>query len=431
MPAPQRPTLLLADHLIDGTGAEPQERAAVLLNDGRIEATLPQSDLTPTQRQDRVALDLEGCTLLPGLIDSHVHTTFSAGPTHEEVCRQIVEESDATLALRGLANAQAHLASGVTTIRDVGGRGWVTLALRDAIRAGLARGPRMQASGPAITTSRGHLHYLGAVASNEAEVRRLAEEALERGADLVKICATGGIMTAGSDPLHCQYTEDELRAAVAAAESRKRIVAAHVLAREALGRCVRAGVRSIEHCMFQTAPGAYDFDPSLAAEMKQRGVIAGLTFAGLGRARYVEQVLGQSGGDLGAWRGRMEGRYETERALIASGVQWVLHSDSGVRETPFGSFWLTVASAGYELGISPHQAIRAVTATAADLLGIGGETGTLEPGKAADLLVVEGDAAQDLRALARPRLVLLGGLLVARNGALSDLEGSSGRGRAS
>lgn len=431
MPAPQQPTLLLADRLIDGTGAEPQERVAVLVKDGRIEAALLQSGLTPSQRQGRVTLDLEGCTLLPGLIDSHVHTTFCAGATHEDVCRQIIEESDATLALRGLANAQAHLAAGVTTIRDVGGRGWVTLALRDAIRAGLARGSRMQASGPAITTPAGHLHYLGAVGSNEAEVRRLAEEALERGSDLVKICATGGIMTAGSDPLRCQYTEAELRVAVAAAESRKRLVAAHVLAREALGRCVRAGVRSIEHCMFQTGPGAYEFDPVLAEEMKRRGVIAGLTFAGLGRARYVEHVLGKSGGDLGAWRGRMEGRYETERALIASGVKWVLHSDSGVRETPFGSFWLTVASASYELGISPLQAIRAVTATAADLLGIGDETGTLERGKAADMLAVKGDAGQDLRALTQPELVLLGGVAVARNGALLDFEGSCVRGCAS
>lgn len=431
MPAPQQPTLLLADRLIDGTGVPPQERVAVLLNDGRIEAVLSQSDLTRTGRQDRVALDLEGCTLLPGLIDSHVHTTFSAGPTHEDVCRQINEESDATLALRGLANAQAHLASGVTTIRDVGGRGWVTLALRDAIRSRLVSGPRMQAAGPAITTPAGHLHYLGAVGSSEAEVRRLAEEALERGADLVKICATGGIMTAGSDPLYCQYSEGELRSAVAVAESRSRIVAAHVLAKEALGRCVRSGVRSIEHCMFQIGPGAYEFDGELAEQMKRRRVIAGLTFAGLGRARYVEQVLGQPGGDLGAWRGRMEGRYGTERALIDSGVGWVLHSDSGVRETPFGSFWLTVASASYELRITPVQAIRAVTATAADLLGIGEETGTVERGKAADLMAAKGDAGQDLRALAQPELVLLGGVVVARNGALVDSQGSWPCGHAS
>lgn len=416
---PTRPDLILAAHLIDGTGAEPLRDAAVLLRDGCIEAVLSQSDLTPTQRQGREVFDLGSGTLLPGLIDPHVHVTFNAGPTHEDVCRTLEAEDDTALALRGLTNAQRHLAGGVTSIRDVGGRGWVTLAIRDAIRSGAAPGPRMLVSGPAITPPGGHLHYLGAVAANAAEVGKWAAEVLDRGADLVKICATGGIMTAGSDPCACQYTEPELRAAVEVADARGRMVAAHVLAHEALKRCVEAGVRSIEHCMFQTSPGEYAWDTALAERMKAAGTFAGLTFAGLGRARYLEEVAGRpSGVDLGAWRARMEGRYDTERRLVRSGVRWVIHSDSGVRETPFGTFWLSLAAACYELDVAPLAAIQAVTGTAAALLGVEESVGTLAPGKRADLLAVPGNAAERIEALAAPVAVFQDGRLAAERGAL-------------
>lgn len=413
------PAVILAARLIDGTGAPPGEDQALLLEDGWIRAVLPRSQLSRTQRESGAVLELEDATVLPGLIDSHVHLTFNAAATHEEVCRGLETESEHGLILRALANARAHLAGGVTTVRDVGGPRWTTLELRDRVRSGAVpgRAPRIQAAGPAITTPGGHLHYLGAVAEGEAEVRGRAREILDRGADLVKICATGGIMTAGSDPTASQYTEAELRAAVEVAESRGTLVAAHVLAREALHRCVHAGVHSLEHCMLQVSPGHYEFDAELAAELRRRGAVAGLTFAGLGRARYREEVLGERLGEaLGPWRQRMQARFGTERRLIDSGVEWVLHSDSGVRETPFGTFWLTLASAVYELGITPLQAIRAVTESAARLLRVDTEVGTLTPGKRADLLIVRGDPLQDLRVLAQPTQVFLNGELVAHDG---------------
>lgn len=408
----EAPAVIVAAQLIDGTGAPPQPEQALVIRDGRIEAVLPASALTRTQREAGPVWEYEGTTL-PGLIDTHVHLTFNAAGTHEEVCRGLFESSPAELKRLAFANARAHLAGGVTALRDVGGPGWLTLEVRDAFRSG-DPGPRMQASGPAITTPRGHLHYLGAVAATAEEVRARAAEVLDHGADLVKICATGGIMTAGSDPMLSQYTEAELRAAVEVADARGKLVAAHVLAAEALHRCVHAGVRSLEHCMLQVRPGEYAYDPDLAAEMRRRDCFAGFTFAGLGRARYREEMLGEDLGEaLGPWRSRMEARYATERRLIEAGVRWVLHSDSGVRETPFGTFWLTLASAVFELGITPVEAIRAVTSTAAALLGWQDRIGTLEAGKQADLLLVDGDAAQDLRALAHPRAVLLGGRVVA------------------
>jgi imidazolonepropionase-like amidohydrolase len=414
-----QPDLILAGRLIDGTGAPPREGQALLLENGRIRAVLPQSELTPTQRRDAAVLDLPAATVIPGLIDTHVHLTFNAGPNHAVVRAAVTEESNARLALRALANAQAHLASGVTTVRDVGGRGLVTLAVRDAFRDGLVLGPRMQASGPAITTSRGHLHYLGAIANSAAEMRKRAAEVLDRGADFVKLCASGGIMTAESDPMASQYTTEELRAAVEVAERRGTLVAAHVLAREALERCVHAGVRSIEHCLWQDQPGAFRFRPEVAARMREQGIFAGLTFAGLSQARYREQQMGLAPNeDLGVWRERLEHRYAAEREMIASGVRYVLHSDAGVRETPFGAFWLILATACFELRLSPLQAITAASASAAELMGLSHELGTLEPGKRADLLIVEGDPTEEIKALSRPRRVLLDGRVVAEDGEL-------------
>src|SRR5205085_2065709 len=126
---------------------------------------------------------------------------------------------------------------------------------------GLVPGPRLRVSGPAITTPRGHLNYLGSIARNEDEMRARAREVLDAGADFIKLCATGGIMTAESDPMASQYTTAELRAAVEVAEERGTLVAAHVLATEGLERCIRAGVRSIEHCLWQDVPGEFRFRP--------------------------------------------------------------------------------------------------------------------------------------------------------------------------
>ncbi|MFN3648071.1 MAG: amidohydrolase family protein [Armatimonadota bacterium] len=406
--------LILAAALIDGTGAEPSRDIAVLLDGERITRVLPQRDLERTAREGREVLDLGDATLLPGLIDTHVHLTFSAAPTHEEVRRAVTEESDATLALRAIGNAQAHLAGGVTTVRDVGGRGFVALAVRDAVAAGIVLGPRILASGPAITTRTGHLNYLGAVADDAEEVRMRVAEVLDAGADLVKICATGGIMTAESDPMQSQYTAEELRAAVEVAEARGKLVAAHVLTTDGVERCVEAGVRSLEHCLFQEAPGEYRFRPELAERMRDRGIFAGLTYAGITQARYRREVLGEAVGELGIWQERLMRRGAAERALIDAGVRYVLHSDCGVRETPFGEFWRVLASACYELSLSPLEAIRAATGTAAELLGLGAELGSVAPGKRADLLAVSGRPEERIKALARPGMVMRDGRVVSR-----------------
>jgi len=411
------PDIILAGRLITGEAEEPRAAQALLLDAGRIERIVPIGRLAERTLRAASVLDCREQVVLPGLIDTHVHLTFSAGATHAEVRDVLAAESDEQLALRALRNAQAHLAGGVTTLRDCGGRGYVTLAVWDALESGLAVGPRVLACGPAITTATGHLHYLGAIAEDEASVRRRATEVLNRGGDFVKICATGGIMTDGSDPLTCQYSVEDLAAAVEVAGERKTLVAAHCLAAEGVLRCTAAGVRTIEHCLWQTAPGEYELNEETLAEMKRGDVIAGITFAGLGQARYWQDVHGRKPtADLGVWQKRMEGRYATERRMVSSGLGFTVHTDSGVRATPFGGFWAALAALAWELQLAPAEALRAATQTAARALGREADLGTLAPGKWADMVVVDENPLERLEALAGPKTVLVGGRVAARGG---------------
>ena len=420
---PSNDIVIRVSQLIDATGAGPVADAALRIADGRIAYVGPYRDLPAGGAAE--VLDYSGHTALPGLIDSHCHLTFNAGPDHETVRRAVATENDERLAMRAVGNAQAHLAGGVTALRDCGGRGFVTLAVRDAIREGLVLGPRVAACGPAITCTDGHLNYLLAIADDAEAVRSWAQAVCERGGDFVKICATGGLMTAESDPIGPQYTADELRGAVEVAAEHGRIVAAHVLGTEGLSRSVEAGVQSIEHCMFQHAVGEFEFLPELAARMARQGAVAGLTFAGLGQTRYRQERLGRTSAvDMGPWVERFKRRYESERALIAAGVKYTVHSDAGVRETPFGEFWMSLAAMQFELGITPMETLIAATHTPAELLGWGDEIGTLEVGKRGDFLIVLGDPLEDLAALRSPAAVFLGGRRVAEGGELRLRVGS-------
>lgn len=413
------PDIVLAGSMIDGTGAEPRPDVALLLHLGRLDRIIPREALSPGMIQGARVLDLSGSTVMPGMIDTHAHLTFSALDSHDAVRKQVSGESDATLALRALRNGLAHLAAGVTTLRDTGGRGFVTLDVRDAIASGLAPGPRIQASGPAITTTGGHLNYLGLIADGAEALRAACIQVMDRGADYIKLCATGGIMTAESDPMRPQYDTAALAGAVAVAEERGTLVAAHSLSAEALVQCVEAGVRSIEHCLWQDEPGIFRFRPEVADVMIQKNIFAGLTFAGIAQMRFRSRVLGQSvPDDLGVWMTRLEARYGAEKEMLARGVRYVLHSDAGVRETPFGAFWLIPASACYELELTPLQAIRAITQSPAELMQISEDVGTLEPGKVADFLVYEKSPADKIRNIQSPRAVFQSGRLTVDAGSL-------------
>jgi imidazolonepropionase-like amidohydrolase len=393
--------LLSADRLFDGTGA-----AAVLRPRLRIAGThierISQEQVPEADTAQR--FDFPGCTLLPGLIDTHVHLIFSAAETNEAIVEQVGRESDEELLERALANARAALRAGLTTVRDCGGKGRIIQEVRDRIRRGAAEGPDVLSCGMPITTRTGHCHWLGLTADTPDEVRRAAERMLAEDADFLKVMATGGNMTPSSDPMRAQYDAETLCLIADLGRAAGRHTAAHVLSRSALPGVVAARIRTIEHCDWRVEESRYEFDAELAQRMIDQGQYVGLTMSGITRRAFLPQLAGNTSGAVR----RLDDRFACERRLIDAGVRFTLHTDAGVRLTPIDRFDLGLRAAVRELRLTPAEALRAATATAAETLGLD-DRGRLAVGRRADLVVVEGNPLDDLACLERVRAVMKAG----------------------
>ena len=391
----------------DGTGRPAIHRGFVAVEGDRI------VDLGPAEALSRYPATVPRemfpeCTILPGLVDSHVHLTFSAGPVPFE---QLEADSDADLLLRGAANARAALQAGVTTLRDLGSRGRVTLALRDAVTGGIMPGPRILASGRPITSPQGHCHFLGGVAQGVDDVARLTQELIDEGVDVIKVMATGGNMTKGSDPLRAQFTLDELRAAVEVANAAGRRVTVHARGVAGMRMAVAAGVHGIEHARMEVSPGEWGFDETLAREMADRGVTAAPTMA----ASYRAFQCRAAGGRVGLREGAVPVavRQKNARRLRECGVRVVVGTDAGAALARFDE----AAHVEMELltgaGWTPLEALGAGTLDAAIAIGREKLVGSIEPGKLADLLVVRGDPTRNISDVRQVERVFLGSRLVA------------------
>lgn len=388
---------ITADRLFDGTGTASRLNPLVQVADGKLTFVGEGSASTGS-------VHFPGCTLLPGLIDTHVHLIFCAADTNDEVIRQVARETDDELLTRTLANARSALHAGLTTVRDCGGRGRVVQMARDLIQRGEAEGSDILSCGMPITTRTGHCHWLGLVADTPDEVRFAAERMLAEEADFLKVMATGGNMTRGSDPMTAQYDAPTLKMIADLGRSAGKHTAAHVLSRSALPGAVAAGVRTIEHCDWRIEEWRYEFDPELARRMIDGNQFAGITMSGLARRAFVPPHPDDPPGPVR----RLDDRFTSEREMIAFGVRYTLHSDAGVRRTPVAAFALGLRAAVQELRLTPAEALVAATGTAAEALELS-DRGTLEVGKRADLLVVEGNPLDDLRCLERVRAVMKAG----------------------
>jgi imidazolonepropionase-like amidohydrolase len=398
---PRAAMLITANRLFDGTGTATVRQPWLRLLDDRIDAV--GSGPPPAE----AATDFPGCTILPGLIDTHVHLVFSALTTHDAIIAQVGRESDEELLTRALANARAALLAGITTVRDCGGRGRVVQAARDRIRRGEAQGADVLACGAPITTTNGHCHWLGLVADGEADAVAAAERMLREDTDFLKVMATGGNMTPSSDPMTPQYDAVTLTRIADVGRAANKHTAAHVLSRLAIPHAVAARVRTIEHCDWRTSIDRYEFDPDLARKLIDQNQFVGLTMSGLARRAFLPELAGDTSGPAR----RLDARFACERRMLDFGVRFTLHSDAGVRLTPIDRFALGLRAAVHELQLTPAEAIRAATATAAEAIGLT-DRGVVAPGKRADLLVVEGDPTADISALERVRAVFQAGRLV-------------------
>jgi imidazolonepropionase-like amidohydrolase len=393
---------ITADRCFDGTGAAIISQPALRVAAGRIDA-VKQGQVSQLPPAD-CRFDFPGCTILPGLIDTHVHLIFCAAQTNAAVVDQVGRESADQLRDRALANALAALRAGLTTLRDCGGKARITQEVRDRINRGEEVGPDILSCGMPITTRTGHCHWLGLTADTREEVRLAAERMLSGGADFLKVMATGGNMTPSSDPMRAQYDPETLTEIADLGRSAGKPTAAHVLSRSALPGAVAARVRTIEHCDWRVEEFRYEFDARLARRMIDQGQFVGLTMSGLARRAFLPEIARDTSGPVR----RLDARFACERQMIDFGVPYSLHSDAGVRLTPIDRFALGLRAAALELRLTPGEVLSASTRTAAEAIGLT-DRGTLVPGKRADLVVVEGDPLHDLACLERVRGVMKAG----------------------
>jgi imidazolonepropionase-like amidohydrolase len=385
------PVVLRAPRLLDGTGAQPVADAAVLMEGGRIAYAGPAAGL-PTTAAGVEVREFPGATLLPGLVDAHVHLVASAGPD----LAADIPRSEAERTLAAVRNARRQLDHGVTLVRDLGAPGAEAVAVARAVEAGEVEGPRVLAAGPAVTMTGGHIPYLGRIADGPDAMRVAVRANLAMGARCIKVVATGGVLTKGVDPREPAYTQPELDALVDEAHRLGMTVAAHAIGEGGVAAALRAGVDSIEHGMFLDdaaielflATGAR-YTPTFCAP---HGILAGPSVP-----EWIKERA----------RPAAEAQGDSFRAAVKAGVPVVAGTDAGTPDNPHGGVARELAFM-VDAGLDVPLAVRAATAEAADLLG-DPDRGVLRPGAHADVLVAGGDVTAGVAALGRPAAVFQGG----------------------
>ena len=395
-------TLIRTGHLLDvKTGAEPAAQTIIVTGD-RITAIAPTAS-TPKQSGD-TEIDLTKYTVMPGLIDVHTHLTMTTNfdPYFE------LSITPAKEAIIGVESAKVTLEAGFTTVRNVGANDFTDVALRDEINAGHIPGPHMQVSGPPLGITGGHMdenllpyeyHVHGqAVADGIPAVQHQVRENIKYGADLIKIGATGGVLSKGDDPQASQYTLEEMQAIVADAHRLGRKVAAHAHGGQGILWASEAGVDSIEH-------GSYLNDEGIAM-MKKHGTY-------LVPTAYLIDWVQQYGKLPPLYQQKMKdvSAVEKQNAIkaIKAGVKVALGTDAAVY--PHGLNAHEVDVYVNQFGMSPLQGIQTGTINAADLMGWTDKIGTIEPGKWADIIATDGDPLKDVKFLQHVNFVMKSGIV--------------------
>jgi imidazolonepropionase-like amidohydrolase len=379
-------TSYLAGRAIIGAGERGVADAAVTVEAGRITYAGPRQGMGP-EAGELVRLG-EGMTLLPGLIDSHVHLAFDASADPVAHLKAI---SDEHLLLQMAKNAGALIEAGITTARDCGGRGFLPVVIKESIELGTVRGPHLLISIRPITTTGGHCYFMGGRADTATECRKISREHIEAGCDFLKVMATGGMMTRGSAPWYAQYDQRELEAITNEGKRVGKKTAAHCHGTEGIVRAVRAGVDTIEHCSW-LMPQGYLYDEETAGLIAEKGIYVCPTLNG--RMQRMLQDPQQSD--------RSRVRLENLKRMIAIGVKLAGATDAGVNNVGFDSLVGALEDLALT-GLTPIQLVEIATRGSAEALDVGRRTGTLETGKDADLLAVAGNPLQriaDLRNVA-------------------------------
>jgi imidazolonepropionase-like amidohydrolase len=383
--------LITAMRLFDGLSDSIVEDPLIEVLDGQIVGV---SQRRASQHEPDL-VDLGDVTMLPGLIDVHQHLAFDAS---DDPVSHLLECDDATLLLRMRLAALRALAGGVTTIRDLGDRNYLSLTLRDWFRGGAEVGPEILASGPPLTVTHGHCWFLGGEADGSDGIRQAVHDRVSRGVDVIKIMVTGGNMTPTIGPHDSQYTLDELRAAVTSAHAAGLQIAAHAHGAQGIADAMAAGVDSIEHCTFFTADGV-EADPEVIAELGRRRAVVSITGGTLPGTTAVPPAIAK----------RLDAIMSNHAALHRAGARIVCGTDAGVGPNKPHDVLRYGVSNFPAVGMTNAEALRANTSVAAAACGIADHKGTISVGKDADLLAVAGDPLDNITSIEHVRAVFVKG----------------------
>jgi imidazolonepropionase-like amidohydrolase len=392
-------TAIMAGTLIDGTGGPPVRNAIVLVKGERITAVGTDVMVPGGAR----VIDLSGMTLLPGFIDAHVHLVgryIGEGRDWENSRVRDLPQEDA---IRGVRNARLTVEAGFTTVRNVGAHDYSDIALRNMIEQGVVEGPRIIAAAHALGITGGHCDDNGfvpgvadrgpeaGIADGPDEIAKAIRTQVKRGADVIKFCATGGVLSEGDAVGVQQYTQEEMNALVEEARLTERRVAAHAHGTDGIKAALRAGVDSIEH--------GSRLDDEAIALFEETGAYLVPTLMAQEAVEY--QALDGTILDLRAEKALFIApkARESFRKAAEAGIKIALGSDAGV----------------FENGMNAMDAIVAGTRSGADLLGLLNDVGTIETYKIADLVAVDGDPLTDINVMTRPVFVMHEGRIVVGN----------------
>lgn len=397
-------------NLVDGTGAPGRPDHSILVSGATIAWVGPTSQ-EPEASIERV-VDAQGRSLLPGLVNSHVHVCNDGAP---DLFAQVRDDSIPVAAMRGARSARSALHSGITTVRDCGAANGVALELAAAIESGLIDGARLRAAGRVITMTGGHGYFMGRQADGVDAVRHAVRTELHGGAHFIKAMATGGVLTPGVIPTQTALLLEELTAIVQEAHNAGKRVATHAIGREGIRNALLAGVDSIEH-------GFY-LDEELFELAVAQGTFLVPTLLAIDGIANEGERGGAPGWMVDKAQLEVERSREMFKAAVGSGMKIAAGTDAGTPFNPHDAMDRELALM-VDIGLSPIQAIVSATRDAAENLDLHDRIGTLESGKLADLILVDGDPLADITVLSRVQLV-------AKEGVISrdEISNASTRGR--